>query len=70
VGTHVDKIHTRAQKLELNQCIKYISNTYGAVDNQWEGFPQVLKSMIVSCKSGRYQKVGGIEDFQAHTHTE
>ena len=41
VGTHLDKVNTRAQKQELSQSLDYIAKTYGSEDHRREGFPQV-----------------------------
>ena len=30
-----------------------VASTYGSADSQREGFPHIMKSMLVSCKSGR-----------------
>lgn len=41
VGTHLDKITSRAQKMEMNRCIEYIDSTYGSREARREGYPQV-----------------------------
>ena len=41
VGTHLDKISSKSQKMELTQSLEYIAATYGTEEKRREGFPQV-----------------------------
>ena len=49
----MDKLSSRQLKEECRQSQEYIARIYGTSERQREGFPQIMKNMLVSCKSGR-----------------
>ena len=56
VGTHLDKLSSKSQKMELTQSLEYIAATYGTDDKRREGYPQVRRGFPPAVTESGWRK--------------